>query len=84
MGKPVSVPYISTGEVATLQHEFGDDSVERRTLVAKALLAGAESAEVLGRLGDDIVKQVEGDTTGLFCWADSSARVAAGMHGNEG
>jgi hypothetical protein len=41
--------------------------VERRALVAEALLAGAESAEVLGGLGDNVVKEVEVDATGLLC-----------------
>jgi len=57
--------YIATGEVTTLEHELGDDTVESRALVAEALLAGAESAEVLGGLGDDIVVKVEVDPTRL-------------------
>jgi hypothetical protein len=48
-------PYIATGEVTSLKHEIGDDAVEGRALVAKALLAGAESTEVLGGLGNDLV-----------------------------
>lgn len=35
--------------------------MEARTLVAEALLASAESTEVLSGLGDDVVEQVEGD-----------------------
>jgi hypothetical protein len=49
--------YVATGEVTTLEHELGDDAVEAGALVveglaglAGALLAGAESAEVLGSL----------------------------------
>lgn len=42
------------GEVATLAHEVGDDAVEGGALVAIALLAGAQSTEVLARLGRDI------------------------------
>ena len=57
--------YVATGEVTALEHELGDDAVEGRALVAEALLAGAESTEVLGGLGDDVVEQVEGDATGL-------------------
>ena len=48
---------IAVGEVAALDHEVGDDTVEGRPLVvqrlarlADALLPGAKSAEVLGRL----------------------------------
>lgn len=58
---------VTTGEVTTLEHELGDDAVERRALVAEALLAGAESAEVLGGLGDDVVVEGEVDATGLLC-----------------
>jgi hypothetical protein len=42
--------------------------VERRALVAEALLAGAESTEVLSGLGDNVVKEVEVDATGLLCY----------------
>jgi hypothetical protein len=52
---------VATGEVTTLKHELGDDAVEGRALVAEALLAGAKGAEVLGRLGDDIIVQIEVD-----------------------
>ena len=58
--------YVTTGEVTTLKHELGDDSVERRTLVAKALLASAEGTEVLSSLRDDIVEEVEVDTARLL------------------
>ncbi len=51
--------YIATGEVAALEHEVRDDAVERGALIAEALLAGAEGTEVLGGLGDNVVKQVE-------------------------
>ena len=49
--------YVAAGEVTSLEHELGDDAVEVGALVveglaglAGALLAGAESAEVLGGL----------------------------------
>ena len=38
---------VVVGEVAALAHEARDHAVERRALEAKALLAGAERAEVL-------------------------------------
>ncbi len=40
------------GEVTTLAHELGDDTVEARALEAEALLHGAKGAEVLAGLGD--------------------------------
>lgn len=57
---------VATGEVTTLEHELGDDAVELGGLVAKALLAGRKSAEVLDGLGDDVVVEVEVDATGLL------------------
>jgi hypothetical protein len=57
---------VATGEVTTLEHELGDDTVERRALVTEALLASAESTEVLGGLGDDIVEEVEVNAAGLL------------------
>lgn len=41
---------VTLREVTTLDHEVLDDTVEGRVLVSKALLARAESSEVLGRL----------------------------------
>jgi hypothetical protein len=49
--------YVATGEVTTLEHELGDDTVEGGALVveglaraAGTLLTSAESTEVLGGL----------------------------------
>lgn len=52
---------VVVGEVTTLAHEAGNDTVEDGSLVAVSLLARAESAEVLGRLGDDIGAQLHDD-----------------------
>lgn len=59
IGKLVTVDRLAAGavvvgEVTTLQHEAWDDAVERRALEAKTLLAGAQGAEVLGRLRYDV------------------------------
>lgn len=59
------ISYIATGEVTALEHELGDDSVERRSLVSEALLTGAESTEVLSGLWDILIEEVEDDTLGL-------------------
>lgn len=53
---------IVSGKVTTLQHELGNDTVEGGAGVAKALLASAESSEVLGSLGDNVVVELERDT----------------------
>lgn len=69
--------YVAVGEVTTLEHELGDDTVEDRALVAEALLAGAESTEVLGSVGSDIAAQLHDNAAsglcrklalGLWCW----------------
>lgn len=59
--------YVATSEVAALKHELRDNAVEGRTSVAEALLAGAESTEVLSCLWDYIVVEVEADAAGLLC-----------------
>ena len=41
--------------------------MERRSLVAEAVLAGAELNEVSGGLGDNVVVEVEVDATALLC-----------------
>ena len=41
--------------------------MELGALVAKALLAGAESLEVLSGLGDDVVEELEVDAARSLC-----------------
>jgi hypothetical protein len=66
----LSASSIASREITTLDHELLDDSVEDGAFVreklsgfAFAFLACAESSEVLGSLGDDIVVQLEADPT---------------------
>jgi len=66
--------YVATGEVTTLEHELGDHTVELGAGVAEALLASAESAEVLGGLGDNIIEEGEVDAAGAGCEGDVSVR----------
>ena len=65
--------HIATGEVSALEHEVGDDAVELGAGIAKALLASRESAEVLDRLRDNIVEELEVDAASLICTATMSA-----------
>lgn len=67
MAERAGSTYVATGKVTALQHELRDDAVELGVLVAEALLAGAEGAEVLGRLGDDIVEELEVNAAVLLC-----------------
>ena len=53
--------HVLSVKVAALEHELRDDTVEWRRLVAEALLAGAEGAEVGGRLWDHVVVELEAD-----------------------
>ena len=59
--------HVATGEVTTLEHELGDDTVEGGALVAEAGGTSAELLEVLGGLGDNVVVQGEVDTASLDC-----------------
>jgi hypothetical protein len=58
--------YISALEVTTLKHELWDNAVEFRASISEALLAGAESSEVLGSLGNDVIVENEVDATRLL------------------
>ena|SRR5690242_1133381 len=71
----MAATYVAAGKVTALQHELGDDAVELGVLVAKALLAGAQGAEVLDRLGDDVVEELKVDAAGLLCGSSMSAIV---------
>ena len=57
-----------------LAHEVGDDAVEGGTLEAVSLLAGAQGAEVLRGLGDDVSSQLEAkyELTRFFSFFTSS------------
>ena len=46
----LSASAVTVGEVSTLDHEALDDTVESRSLVSEALLAGRKSTEVLRSL----------------------------------
>jgi hypothetical protein len=60
-------PYIATGEVTTLEHELGDDTVELGANVTLALLLGlAELQEILRSPGDNVVEKFEVNAAGLF------------------
>ena len=53
---------VAAGEVAALDHEVLDHTVEGGALVAEALLARSQSAEVLGRLQCELKVSIT-DTT---------------------
>jgi len=48
-------------EVAALAHEVGNYAVEAAALVAEALLAGAQGAEILRGLGGDVRAELDHD-----------------------
>lgn len=60
--------HIATSEVTALKHELGNDTVERGALVGQDLAgiiceALAQLSEVLGSSGDNVVVELEVDTT---------------------
>ena len=59
--------HVATGEVPALKHELRDHTMEFGAAVAKALLASAKSTEIFGRLGCDVVIEVEVDPATLVC-----------------
>jgi hypothetical protein len=58
--------YVSALEITTLKHELWDDAVEFRASISKALLASAESSEVFGSLGNNVIVENEVDATRLL------------------
>ena len=58
--------HIATGEVTALKHKIRDHTMKLRSSIAKALLAGAESTEILGGPGYIILIKIEIDTTALI------------------
>jgi hypothetical protein len=63
----LNTTYIATSKVAPLNHERRDNAMEFGAGVAIALLARAQCAEVLRRLGHDVVVEIEADTALLLC-----------------
>ena len=56
---------VAVGEVAALQHERLDDTMENGALVGEPLLAPhAEAPEVVGGLGDDAAEELHDDAAG--------------------
>ena len=68
---------VPVGEVAALAHEFGDDPVEGRAPIAKALLPGAEDFEVLAGFGHVFVVEADDDLADPFP-ADGHFEVDSG------
>lgn len=60
--------YVTAGEVTTLGHEVANHTVELGSSVTESLLTSAESTEVLSGSGDNIVVEVEVDTTPVLVW----------------
>ena len=57
---------ISIGEVATLDHELWDHTVESGTLITIALLASGQSSKVLGSLRNSLSVEANDDTAKFF------------------
>lgn len=54
------------GEIASLQHEPGNDTMEHAVCVTVAVLVGTKLTEVACSLRDNVVEQVEDDVVYFF------------------
>lgn len=59
----LSTSSVVSGEVTTLKHELGNDTVEDRVGITIAFFASAEGTEVLCGPWDNIIKEVEYDSS---------------------
>jgi len=85
VGKLLAIDGLAAGAVATskvtaLKHEIWDHTVELGALVSKALLACAESTEVLGRLGNNVVEDFKVDTASLGFYFALLGDIASVVH----
>lgn len=58
---------VMVGEITTLAHEIRYDPVEAASLVTEASLSGAEGAEILRRLGNNVLPQLKNRVTADEC-----------------
>ena len=54
---------VSFGEVSTLAHKAGDDTMESGALVAESLLASAQNSEIFRRPGNHVIVEFHDDFT---------------------
>lgn len=69
---------VALGEITSLAHEVGDDTVKGGSLEAKALLSSAQGTEVLSGLGNNIGSQFHDDAAGSGA-ADGHVEVNSGV-----
>jgi len=69
---------VVVGEVSSLAHESGNDTVEGRTGESKSLLSGTKSTEVLSSPGNDVGPQFHNDTSGRLA-ADGNVEINLGI-----
>lgn len=73
----LSTSAVSSGKVATLKHELGDDTMECAALVAEAWRANSELTEVLGGFGDNVIVEFEDDPSSVLA-VDGDVKVDVG------
>lgn len=66
---------VVTSEIAPLEHELGDHTVERGIFIAKTVLASGELPEVSRSFGDDIVVQFEDNSSTPFTTTDLDVKL---------
>lgn len=57
----LSTSTVASSKVTTLEHKVRNDSMKRATFVTESVLTSAELSEVLGRLGNYIIVELEDD-----------------------
>ena len=78
---------IAIGEVAALNHELLDDSVESRSLITETLFPSAQSTEVLGGLGNCLPIETNDDSAQVLipvCDIEIDLRVAVNQTATPG
>jgi len=71
---------VLVGEVTSLAHELGNDSVEWRSLVTDTFLTGAESSEVFTGLGDNVITKFHNDATKRLAIGSDIEEASDGTH----
>jgi len=71
---------VLVGEVTSLAHELGNNSVEWRSFVPETFLTSAESSEVFTGLGDNVITKFHNDATKRLAIGSDIEEASDGTH----
>lgn len=71
---------VLVGEITSLAHELGNDSVEWRSFVTESLLTGAECSEVFTGLWDNVITKIHDDATDRVAIGSDIEKASDGTH----